>query len=506
MQYCMDYAKMKTMNLENKTKRVLKMADMKQILNECKRVCEKYEKEIGGYEPGGLYNLFCDEVINMAFLIAACDGNVSEAELTTINDSFMVLTNYDMLLKRYGTDYLSEESFLHKVPEVIRLVARAEKEAHFGGKSFLSDTRVLYKGMKQFGNIIIHCSGARLKFAIMLLDFFTNGILEYIFSVEDQDDLLESISHMSYKKEPESLQEMENIDRIQLQRHLAEDKKTLFNRNQEENITEINEILAKVDALIGLDNVKKEVHDIVNLLIVQKMREKSGLKSPNISRHLVFTGNPGTGKTTIARMMAEIYKSLGILQSGHLVETDRSGLVAGYMGQTAEKVKEVTQSAMGGVLFIDEAYTLINNKEGDYGQEAVDTLLKIMEDCRDNLIVIVAGYSDLMEQFLDSNPGLRSRFNKYIQFTDYSEQELLRIFKGYCKDQDYRLAENMDAKILEKIQEMKGESTENFGNARTMRNYFEKVISNQANRLIQSAGMHKNSDADILAEIIVEDL
>lgn len=486
------------------------MADMQQILDECKKVCEKYEKSIGGYESGGLYKQFCDEMINMAFLIAICDGNVSPAEITTINLTFSVLTNYDMLLKRYGSDYTSEDGFLHKVPESVRAVTNAEKAADLGGNCFLADVRVLYKGLKQFGNIMIHCNGTSLRFAKMLLDFFTNGVLEYIFSVEGQDEVLDGVSGVAYQKEPtkgsQKEPEFEENDRIQLQRHLVEDKKTLFNRNKEENITEINAVLAKVDALIGLDSVKKEVHDMVNLLIVQKMREKNGLKSPNISRHLVFTGNPGTGKTTIARMMAEIYKCLGILESGHLVETDRSGLVAGYMGQTAEKVKEVTSSAMGGVLFIDEAYTLINNKEGDYGQEAVDTLLKVMEDHRDNLIVIVAGYTNLMEQFLDSNPGLRSRFNKYIQFADYSEQDLLQIFKMYCKEQDYRLAEGLDVNLLENIRDMKSMNPENFGNARAVRNYFEDVISNQANRIMQSAGMSMNGDADALMQITAADL
>jgi SpoVK/Ycf46/Vps4 family AAA+-type ATPase len=189
-----------------------------------------------------------------------------------------------------------------------------------------------------------------------------------------------------------------------------------------------------------------------------------------------------------------------------MIETDRAGLVAGYMGQTAEKVTEVAQSAMGGVLFIDEAYTLSNSKEGDFGQEAIDTLLKIMEDHRDNLIVIVAGYTDRMAEFLDSNPGLRSRFNKYIHFEDYTGEELLEIFRKYCAEQDYRLEEGLEEKLLLKITTMKMESGDNFGNARTMRNYFEKVISNQANRIMHQSGMSMDGDMDALVLITAEDL
>ncbi|MBR6627055.1 MAG: AAA family ATPase [Lachnospiraceae bacterium] len=463
------------------------MESIQTALAQCEKICDEYEKRLGLKGEGALFNRFCDEVINAVYLIAISDGHLDKAELSTINNSFMVLTNEEMLTKRYGTDYLSDDSFLHKVPDSIRLVAKAEKAEYLGGKCILTNTRVLYKFMKQFAKVMVNCGGYHLPFAVMLANFFDNQILEYLFSVEDEDLDLEREA---------------SDEKMELQRYLVEDRQTLFSRNSEEKIEEIDEILAKVDALIGLGSVKKEIHDMVNLLIVQKMREKNGLKSPDISRHLVFTGNPGTGKTTIARMMAQIYKSLGILKSGHLVETDRSGLVAGYMGQTAEKVQGVVQRAMDGVLFIDEAYALVNGKEGDYGQEAIDTLLKAMEDHRDNLIVIVAGYSGPMEKFLDSNPGLRSRFNKYIHFKDYSEQELLDIFKLYCKQQDYSLEENMDAIIMDKIRDLKDCNPEYFGNARAVRNYFEKVISHQANRIVKTSG----AEPDDLMRIIPADL
>jgi len=461
------------------------MGSINEELRECRGICDKYESLIGGYAPGGLYVQFCDEVINMVFLIASCDGKVTNAEVATINNTFGMMVNYEMLVRKYGEDYLTEDSFLQKVPESIRLIARAEKEENFGGRCFLMDTRTLVKFMELFGNVMINCCGTRLKFAVMLLDFFVKGVLEHIGQVEEQED---------------------NEEFQELQKSRSVDKATLFQRNQEDNIQEIDAILAEVDALVGLGNVKKEIHDMVNLLIVQKMREKSGFKMPNISRHLVFTGNPGTGKTTIARMMARIFQNLGILESGHLVETDRSQLVSGQLGETAEKVRAIAESAMGGVLFIDEAYALLSETKGDYGQEAIDTLLKIMEDNRDNLVVIVAGYTDLMNDFLDSNPGFRSRFSKFIQFVDYSEMELFQIFEQYCNKQDYHLGAGTDTVILEKIRNMRTINMEHFGNARTIRNYFEKVISNQANRIVQEAGMGIVHMPDELMMVTVKDL
>ena len=267
---------------------------------------------------------------------------------------------------------------------------------------------------------------------------------------------------------------------------------------------ELNELLEDIDAMIGLDGVKREVHNLVNILQVQRLRQKRGLKYPTISNHLVFTGNPGTGKTTVARKIGKIYKCLGILEKGHFVETDRSGLVAGYMGQTAEKVNEVVESAMGGVLFIDEAYALTNySMEGDFGQEAVDTLLKVMEDKRDNLVVIVAGYPEEMEKFLDSNPGLRSRFNKHIQFEDYSVSQLLEIFNLMCSTQDFVVAEDAKDLLMMNIGQMVASSKENFANAREIRNYFEDVVSRQANRLMNMSSVEMG---DALITIEKEDL
>ena len=212
-----------------------------------------------------------------------------------------------------------------------------------------------------------------------------------------------------------------------------------------------------------------------------------------VSLHLVFTGNPGTGKTTVARILAKLYNQIGILSKGQLVEVDRSGLVAGYVGQTALKTQEQIQNALGGVLFIDEAYTLAAKNE-DFGQEAIDTILKAMEDHRDDLIVIVAGYTEPMEVFINSNPGLKSRFNKYIEFPDYSIDELMAIFDLNCKKYDYIIDESARNHVREKLSLMKLSSPENFANARAVRNLFEEIITNQASRI---AAMEKPSLEDM---------
>ena len=222
-----------------------------------------------------------------------------------------------------------------------------------------------------------------------------------------------------------------------------------------------------------------------------------------MSLHMVFYGNPGTGKTTVARLIAKIYYRLGVLSKGHLIETDRSGLVGSYVGQTALKVKKVVKQALGGILFIDEAYTLTRSQSGnDFGQEAVDTLLKCMEDRRSDLLVIVAGYPELMTQFIASNPGLQSRFNKYINFVDYKPHELLAIFESMCKKQGYQLSDK--AKVFAKnyFERLYENRDENFANGRDVRNYFEKAIARQANRL----AMRSNWTNEQLARLEVADL
>ncbi len=259
--------------------------------------------------------------------------------------------------------------------------------------------------------------------------------------------------------------------------------------------------MEELEELIGLSTVKHDVEELIGLAKVQKMREEKGMKTVPVSLHLVFSGNPGTGKTTVARILAKLYKEIGILSQGQLVETDRSGLVAGYVGQTAIKTQKKIEEAMGGVLFIDEAYTL--NQEGEnFGQEAIDTILKAMEDHRDKFIVIVAGYTQLMKDFVNSNPGLKSRFNKFFEFPDYTVDELQQIFKLQCDKYQYKLTEEAEEVVKKEIERLEAEKGENFANAREVRNLFEKIITNQAARV---SGM-ENVDEEGLTVITKEDL
>ena len=246
----------------------------------------------------------------------------------------------------------------------------------------------------------------------------------------------------------------------------------------------MEDLKAELNSYIGLDAVKEEVRNLINQATVFQMRKEHELPVADMSLHMVFSGNPGTGKTMIARFMSRVYHSLGILSKGHLVEVERSGLVAGYVGQTAIKTMRVCEKAKGGVLFIDEAYSLTSKSENDFGFEAVDTVLKFMEDNRDDLVVIVAGYTELMEQFIDSNPGLQSRFNKYVYFQDYDAEEMLGIFKLQCKKNWYNLDEDAEQAVKDYLT-MASEDPSEFGNARGVRNVFEKILTAQANRLAE---------------------
>lgn len=273
---------------------------------------------------------------------------------------------------------------------------------------------------------------------------------------------------------------------------------------------EIAKLQAQLDGLVGLPNAKKELHNLINFIKIQSLRVDHGLTSFPITYHLVFSGNPGTGKTTVARIIGQIYKHLGVLSSGHFVETARAGLVAGYVGQTALKVQEVVKKATGGVLFIDEAYSLINDKQDAFGKEAIDSLLKAMEDLRDDLVIIVAGYTELMEEFLQANPGFKSRFNHFVQFDNFSTDELYEIFAMLCKNNDYRYGDAFAQHMKSQLNQIPVETIPNFSNGRYIRNVFEKLVTIQSNRLIQQQNITRSelmefAEADIV-QAISEDL
>ncbi len=254
----------------------------------------------------------------------------------------------------------------------------------------------------------------------------------------------------------------------------------------------IEEFNNQLGQLVGIDKVKVEITTLINFAKINLVKKQRGLKIPKVTNHLVFTGNPGTGKTTVARLLSEIYHKLGLLSKGHFVETERSMLVGEYVGHTAPKTKKVVESAKGGILFIDEAYSLSTDAKSDFGSEAIETILKLMEDFRDDLVVVVAGYPEQMNHFLESNPGLNSRFSTKINFEDYTISQLSQIFELFAKEYDYKVEKAALSKLSEKLKLLK--TSKSFGNARDVRNIFDVAIKNQANRL---ASQREIKDADL---------
>lgn len=255
----------------------------------------------------------------------------------------------------------------------------------------------------------------------------------------------------------------------------------------DEDTRTLQDLLDELNALVGLEKVKNKVQDLIVYQKVQKMRREKNLHSAKNTLHLAFTGNPGTGKTTVARIVGRIYKRIGLLSKGHFVEVSRTDLIAGYQGQTALKVKKVIEQAKGGVLFIDEAYSITENDHSDsYGRECLTELTKALEDCREDLVVIVAGYTEPMNKFFESNPGLKSRFNTFIEFDDYSPNELDRILIAMCENNDYALDDEAKEKIHSYFEQQTLSRDENFANGRLVRNLYDDLVMNHARRVINT--------------------
>ncbi len=448
------------------------------------RVCDRLQNNEGAFAGQKLTFRECTQLEIALYLIyVTCyEHRILNSEVRFINQvTGMYLTKDQIMIYYYdrelGNDY--DLSVPKSVQECVRMDLRAKKR---GDKtSYAQDLVNLYR---ELGQALISTNDStdpveleNMTSYVMNLQKFLN---KYEVNSGNAANGLKPVNRVR-KKKPASTGKTGSSGPVKT----PTIQEAVKERVGEEEPKSADELLNELNALVGLERVKQEVNNLINLLKIKQMRKERGLPQAVLSMHLVFSGNPGTGKTTVARLLAGIYRGLGLLSSGHLVEVDRSQLVSGYVGQTAGKVIEVVESAIGGILFIDEAYTLtVHSGTNDFGQEAVDTLLKAMEDHRDDLVVIVAGYTQLMEEFLASNPGLRSRFSTFIYFEDYDAEELTAIYESMCKKASYELSAEAKEALREYFVYRCENKPENFANARDARNLFEKTITQQANRLV----------------------
>jgi hypothetical protein len=396
-------------------------------------------------------------VLGFLSLLMGADGKIEDAELDAFKSILRGVVSEDKLgnptLKAIIKENLDEpKKMIFNTPDYLRSFVAYDKE-----KGTTIAEGVL-RFLEQLGREVIAADGKA-----------------------DEKEIFALTEHIVY------LRQFLESEGVLTEPNLGMEKASTADMPDKED-KEAPDALAKLHHLVGLANVRQEVEALTNFVRVRQIRRERGLPVASMSFHLVFTGNPGTGKTTVARLLADVFCSLGLLSKGHLVEVDRSGLVGAYLGQTAIKTREVVQSALGGVLFIDEAYALVSGRhESDYGREAIDTLVKAMEDYRDDLIVIVAGYPEKMQEFLNSNPGLKSRFSRYIHFDDYLPSEMYEIFKVMCEEAGYQATDEADNQLHVLFQDLYDARNDDFGNARAVRTVFERTVENHANRMVMIA-------------------
>lgn len=454
--------------------------NLKEMVGICEDICKllvDFEVSDIGKNGGQRESLrFC--MIKFGVYIAELDGTISEEEYQVMKDILGVVPPITELRQIKHREKLTAESYGKEIPLLLKYCVLADAKQTIPDDPYKNQKgQILTDTFKLYGQAVLSCQENADEYVARKLTVYIQRMEKFLGEYQVK---------------------IPTARKLYLAEQHSEETKA-----KDIDPQELEKILEQFNSMVGLSRVKEEVNSLVDFLKVQKMRQSAELKTSTLSKHMVFSGNPGTGKTTVARILADIYRNLGVCKTGQLIEVDRSSLVKGFVGQTAVQVMEVVESALGGILFIDEAYTLTVGKgNGDFGQEAVDTLLKAMEDHRDDLIVIVAGYPDLMDEFLASNPGLKSRFNKFIFFEDYTAEQQLEILKSMCKKQDYVLSSEAEKYSLEFFGERYRLQPENFANARDVRNYMEKAITNQASRVVKI----ENPSKECLSTMELEDV
>lgn len=467
---------------------------LKKEINDCCMYGEIISQQ--GFGPEGditMSDMIKFDLLQFLLYLTADNGSAHMNEIQFVQGYLNQYITPDKFMI-YKFERTGNKDFATTIPRSFTYLANADLsgKSAYTTKGF-SKSRFLYNIYNQLGQEYIACDNVTTEDEIRKFTEYCYNIEQYLRKhniyepgskpIIASNNTAGNTAANAPKPAGTTNQPTTNKDSISAQIEAMRGK--LNKQEVPEEELNLDELMDELNALTGLDGVKKDIKSLINLLKVKKLREERGMKQPSMSLHMVFSGNPGTGKTTVARLLAKIYKALGVAKTGQLVEVDRSNLVEGYVGQTATKTKAVVESALGGILFIDEAYTLTAGKDGkDFGQEAVDTLLKLMEDHRDELIVIVAGYTDLMNDFVESNPGLKSRFNKYITFQDYSGDQLFEIFMSMCKKQEYIPNEPGKKFVKDYLTARANSHDENFANAREVRNYIERSIARQASRIV----------------------